>query len=53
MKKDNRKKLNIHPFYQERLNKIAEAEQRTQKVTLEIIIDNAYERLAEAGLIRD
>lgn len=53
MKKDSRKKLNIHPFYQERLNKVAKARKRIQKTTLEILIDNDYEKCVEEGLIKE
>jgi len=51
--KDPRTMIHILPFYLERLNKIAEAQERSQKVTLEVLIDLSYESLAEDGLIKE
>lgn len=52
-KTDDRRNIKILPYYLERLNQIAEVDKRSQKATLEIIIEEKYEDYVMNGLIRE
>ena len=53
VKKDPRTMIHLLPYYLERLNKIAEVENRKQREVVEFLIDNWYEDLVARNLIKE